>query len=69
MRFRKVISEKVDESGVTGAINAAIAANIGSEPRQQKVSSRQKVRVVQRGGKTEVFEHESDVDTEGESDG
>jgi hypothetical protein len=71
MKYRKVINEpiEIDEDGVSvrGGVNAVIAANV-NEPGDSHVSSRQRVRVVQRNGKTEVFEHTSDID-EGQNDG
>lgn len=39
-----------------------IAANVNESGTTNSVSSRQKVRIVQRGGKTEVYEHETEVD-------
>ena len=64
-KFRKVINEpiEIDEDGVTvrGGINAAISANI-NEKGSSHVLSKQRVKVVQRGGRTEVFEHESHDD-------
>jgi hypothetical protein len=68
MRYRKVINEpiEIDENGVSvrGRTNAVIAANV-NEPGDSRVSSRQKVRVVQRNGKTEVFEHSTETDEGG----
>ncbi|MEA2434278.1 MAG: hypothetical protein QOG54_1735 [Actinomycetota bacterium] len=65
MKYRKVINEpiEVDEDGVTirGGVNAVIAATVNEG--NSRVSSHQKVRVVQRNGITEVFEQSSDVDT------
>ena len=65
MKFRKVINEPIehDEDGVsvTGGVNAVISANV-NESGDSSVSNKQKVRVVQRNGRTEVFEHSSEVD-------
>lgn len=71
MRYRKVIDESVSESadGVTvaGSINAVVAVNVNEPGRHSQVSRRQRVRIVQRNGTTEVFE--SHVEMEGEDDG
>ncbi len=60
MKYRKVINEpiEIDEEGVTvrGGVNAVIAATV-NEGGHQHVSSRQTMRVVQRNGITEGFEH------------
>lgn len=66
MRFRKVINEPVDEEHegvrVTGGINAVIAANVNDQGSSvTSVSSKQKI--VQKNGKTEVFEQT--IDSEG----
>jgi hypothetical protein len=70
MKFRKVVNRKVDGDSGTGAvaasINAVVAANIG-EAGSSYESSRQRVRVVQRNGKTEVFE-ESDMNDRSEEE-
>jgi hypothetical protein len=71
MKYRKVINQpiEVDENGVTirGGVNAVVAATI-NEPGDNQVSSHQKVRVVQRNGVTEVFEHSTDDDDKDQSD-
>ena len=60
MKFKKVINERIDEKkdgvNVAGGVNAVISANVGESGSKTSVSSRQ--RIVQRDGKTEVFEHE-----------
>ncbi len=68
-KFRKVINEpiEIDEDGVTvgGGINAVVSANV-NEKGSPHVSSKQRVKVVQRAGRTEVLEHESETEeTEG----
>ena len=71
MKFRKVINEPidVDEDGVrvTGGVNAVVNANVNEPGSDSHVSSKQRVRVVQRGGRTETLEVESE--TEGDTDG
>jgi hypothetical protein len=65
VKFRKVINEpiEVDEDGVhiAGGVNAVISANVNEPGTKSHVSSKQKVRVVQRNGKTYV-EHETETD-------
>ncbi|MEA2477891.1 MAG: hypothetical protein QOC87_2090 [Actinomycetota bacterium] len=68
MRFKKVINEPIDHEvdgvHVTGGINAVVAANVNeSGSSVTRVSSKQ--RIVQRNGKTEVFEQTNDTDDEG----
>jgi hypothetical protein len=68
MRFKKVINEPIDQEvdgvHVTGGINAVITANVNeSGSSVTRVSSKQ--RIVQRNGKTEVFEQTNDTDDEG----
>jgi hypothetical protein len=62
MRYRKVIKKpvEVDEDGVqiAGAVNAVISATV-NEPGSTHLSSRQKVRIVQRNGRTETYEETS----------
>ena len=61
MRIRKVINRKLDDkSGVAGAVNAVVAANVGESHQRTSVSSRQ--RVVQRSGRTVVDESEVRTD-------
>jgi hypothetical protein len=71
MKYRKVINEpiEVDRDGVTirGGVNAVISASV-NETGVQHVSTHQKVRVVQRDGVTEVFEHSSDDDPNQQSE-
>jgi hypothetical protein len=67
MKFKKVINEPIAEEkdgvSVAGGVNAVIAGSINEPNNSSHVSSKQKVRVVQRGGKTEVFEEESSSET------
>ena len=65
MNLRKVIQKTVRRSGagtdVVGNVNAAVSANVNEPGRSvTSVSSRQ--RIVQRGGRTEVFEEEHRVE-------
>ncbi|MEA2447281.1 MAG: hypothetical protein QOK47_918 [Actinomycetota bacterium] len=66
MKFRKVINKPIrgDEDGVSvaGGVNAVVNANVNEPGSESHVSSKQKVRVVQRGGRTETFEVESETD-------
>jgi hypothetical protein len=64
VKYRKVIRKPIDidEDGVrvAGGVNAVVSANVNEkEGSRSTVSSRQRVRVVQRDGKTEVYEEES----------
>lgn len=58
MKFRKVIKKPiaVNEDGVqiAGGVNAVIDANVGEQDSHSKVSSKQSIRVVQRGGETHI---------------
>ena len=70
MRIRKVARKTIDEHhdgvDVVGGVNATISANVGEKgASSSRVSSRQRIRVVQRGGRTEVVHEEGGVD-EGE---
>lgn len=70
MKIRKQVTKYVlhseDGVNVVGSINAAVAADVNEPgPSRTKVSSRQ--RIVQRNGKTEVFE-ESHSFGDGEQD-
>ena len=65
MRFKKLISEPIDKEAdgvhVTGGINAVVSANV-NEPGSSVTSVSSKQRIVQRNGKTEVFEQTIDTD-------
>ena len=70
MKIRKVVRKTIDEHDdgvdVVGGVNAAISANVGEKGgTTSRVSSRQRIRIVQRGGRTEVHHEEAGVD-EGE---
>lgn len=58
MRFRKVIDEPIAHSedgvNVAGGINAVVEANIGEEASRSATSSKQKIRVEQRGKRTKI---------------
>ena len=61
MRFRKVIEEPLDHSedgvDIAGGINAVIDVNAGEHSSSSSVSSKQSIKVVQRGGRTHVEKH------------
>ncbi len=76
MKIRKVISKPFshtdEDVNVAGGINAAVSANVNEPgPSHTRVSSRQ--RIVQRNGRTEVFESThsfgSGQDTESSKEG
>jgi hypothetical protein len=62
MRFRRVVKKPVtvDQDGVhvAGGVNAVVSANV-NESGSTHVSSKQKVRIVQRNGHTEIYEESS----------
>lgn len=70
MRYRKVINEDISASAdgvsVAGSVNAVVAVNVNETRGRHHISSKQRVRVVQRNGRMEV--HESTVETAGEDD-
>ncbi|MFP5351950.1 MAG: hypothetical protein ACLGIB_05235 [Actinomycetota bacterium] len=72
MRYRKVIDEKVATSeegtSIAGAVNAVIAANVNEPGSRTRVSRKQKIKVAQRGGHTEVHETTSESKGEGDDD-
>ena len=49
---------------VAGRANVATAANAGQPARTTKVSKRQNVEIVQRGGTTRIVEHGGETDGE-----
>lgn len=63
MNLKKVIEERIRHSGkgvnVAGSVDAVVSATSGEPGTTNRVSSRQRTRIVQRGGRTEVYEHES----------
>ena len=70
MRIRRVVRKTIDEHhdgvDVVGGLNATISADVGEKGgSSSRVSSRQRIRVVQRAGRTEVLQDEDGVD-EGE---
>ena len=70
MKVRKVLRKHLRRAGagvdVAGDLNAVVAANV-NEPGTSRVSSRQRTRIVQRGGHTEVF-RDDETHTEGGPD-
>jgi hypothetical protein len=66
MKLRKVIQKRLrrdaDGVSVAGGINAVVSASV-NEPGTTETKVRSHTRIVQRNGKTEVFETESDTDS------
>jgi hypothetical protein len=64
VKLRKVIQQRIrkDADGVSlaGGIDAVVSANV-NEPGTTRTSRRTKTRIVQRNGRTEVFETETDA--------
>ncbi len=61
MKFKKIISKPFrhegEDASVAGGVNAVVSANVNEPGKSHtRVSSRQ--RIVQRNGRTEVFEEE-----------
>jgi hypothetical protein len=70
MKIRKIVRKTLDEHrdgvDVVGGVHAAISANVNEKRgSSSRVSSRQRLRVVQRGGRTEVL-HEEETSDGGE---
>jgi hypothetical protein len=67
VKFRKVIQRAIrhDKDGVSvaGGLNAVVNANV-NEPGETKTSVRSHTRIVQRNGRTEVFEQETKTSPE-----
>lgn len=67
MKFRKVIQKHIRHSSdgihVAGAIQAAVSANV-NEPGETRTNVESHTRIVQRDGRTEVFETKSQPDPE-----
>jgi hypothetical protein len=66
MRIRRVISRPIIDRAtgrLTGSINAVVVGSM-NEPRKTstRVSSRQRLHIVQKGSDTEVFEEEIMID-------
>ena len=63
MNLKKVIEKRLRHGGkgvnVAGGIDAVVSATSGEPGTTNRVSHRQRTRIVQRGGRTEVYEHES----------
>ena len=64
MKLRKVIRRRVNKSAdgvsVAGGIDAVVSASV-NDPGTTRTSVRSKTRIVQRGGRTEVFDTETDA--------
>jgi hypothetical protein len=71
MKLRKVIRRQIrkDAEGVSvaGGIDAVVSAAV-NEPGETRTSVRSKTRIVQRNGRTEVFETETDAGSGKERD-
>jgi hypothetical protein len=69
VNLRKVIRKRIQESrdgvNVAGSIDAVIAANV-NEPGTTSTHVSSNTRIVQRDGRTEVFETEPDLKTKEE---
>lgn len=67
MNLRKVIQRTLrhGKDGVTvaGGLNAVVNANV-NEPGESRTSVRSRTRIVQRNGRTEVFEQETQSNPE-----
>jgi hypothetical protein len=65
MRIRKVIQKRIEHQSdglnVAGSVNGAISANLNESGSSTQLRTRSSNRIIQRGGKTEIFS-ESDVD-------
>jgi hypothetical protein len=59
MRVRRVINKKIDHQSdglnVAGSINGAISANVNEPGSSTHVRTRSSNRIIQRGGKTQIF--------------
>jgi hypothetical protein len=64
MKLRKVIQKRLRRDGdgvsVAGGLNAVVSASV-NEPGRSETSVHSRTRIVQRNGRTEVFETESDT--------
>ena len=64
MKIRKVVSQTFGHDdkdvNVAGSVNAVVSADVNEADSHTRVSSRQ--RIVQRNGRTEVFEEEHQFD-------
>jgi hypothetical protein len=63
MQLRKLIEKRIRHAGnavnAAGDVSAAVSANVGESGSHQHVSRKSRSRIVQRGGRTIVDEHES----------
>jgi len=68
MKIRKVIRRRIqggaDGTTVAGIVQAVVSANVG-EPGTTATNVHTRTKIVQRDGRTEVFETESDSPEEG----
>ena len=64
LKLRKVIQKQLrrDKDGVSaaGGLNAVVSASVNEQPGRSETSVRSHTRIVQRNGRTEVFETEPD---------
>jgi hypothetical protein len=58
-KIRAPLEKHSDGANVVGGVTGVISANVNEPGSSNRVSTRQSVRVVQRGGKTKVFESTS----------
>ena len=69
VKLRKVIQRRIraeaDGVSAAGGIDAVVSANV-NEPGSNQTSVRSKTRIVQRNGRTEVFETETDAGSDKE---
>jgi len=66
VKLRKVIQQRIERSAegisVAASLDAVVAANV-NEAGASETTTRSTTRIVQRGGRTEVFETESEIDS------
>jgi hypothetical protein len=60
VKLRKVIQRHIRRDGIAGRIDAVVSANV-NEPGETRTSVHSHTRIVQRDGRTEVFETETDA--------
>ena len=65
MNLRKVIEKSFRREGrgtnVAGGVDAVVSANVGEPGSRSHLSSRSRRRIVQKGGRTIVDEHEHET--------
>jgi hypothetical protein len=61
--IRRQLRRDADGVSVAAGLNAVVSATV-NEPGTTKTVTHSKTRIVQRNGRTEVFETESDTDSE-----